>query len=171
MTRYQYSIILRSCSIAGFLLAVPTVAQASEELTLFSDHSTVVNLQRRPATVVVGNPSIADVTLDGERLFLHGRGYGSTNVMVLDDKGHMIGDYEVNVTLQEANSATVFKSGARQTYNCIADCQPVLTVGDQHKPHFDDLSADIQAKANVALSQKSGEQPSIPVAIPPPITQ
>ena len=60
---------------------------------LTSDQSQLVKLADVPATVVVGNPSIADVTTDGRRLFFHPRGYGVTNVLVLDADGKKLGDY------------------------------------------------------------------------------
>lgn len=146
-------------------------AQAGEELIIRSDHSTLITLPARPATVVVGNPSIADVTLDGERLLMHGRGFGNTNVTILDDGGRVIADYEVYVTLQEANSATIFKGGSRQSYSCAGDCQPVLTVGDNYKPHFENLSDEIKTKTKISRDQTGGDEAANPVIVPAPLTQ
>lgn len=173
MARNVYFRILLACSPAGPLLALlaGTPAVASEDLTIYSDHSTLITLPKRPATVIVGNPSIADVTLDGERLFLHGRGFGNTNVTILDATGHAIGDYEIFVTLPEANSASVFKSGARQTYSCAGDCQPVLTVGDLYKPHYENLAEAMKTKSKISRDQTGGNETSAPVIMPAPISQ
>lgn len=168
-----YSEILRGGMIAwaGLMLLATQPAEAGENITLYSAHSTLVNLSKRPGTVVVGDPSIADVTLDGERLFLHGRGFGNTNVTILDESGHTIADYEVYVTLQEANAASVFKGGARQSFSCVSDCQPTLTVGDLYTPHFKNLVSAITAKTAISRNQKGGDEAITPVVTPAPLTQ
>lgn len=155
---------------ALFMLAgLPAFAR--EELILYSDHSTLITLPRLPGTVVVGNPSIADVTLDGDRLLLHGRNFGNTSLTILDQAGAMMRDYAINVTLLEANSAMVFKNGARVTYNCSPNCQPMLTVGDLYKPHFDNLSDAINEKTEISSGQPTTKTPSNQVIIPAPLTE
>ena len=57
------------------------VAEAGQPVTVFTDHSRVFDLGRAPATIVVGNPSIADVTISGTQILLHARSYGTTNVI------------------------------------------------------------------------------------------
>ncbi len=173
MSTHKYFEILGPGVIAGlaFLSVTALPASAREDLTIYSDHSTIIALPKRPGTVVVGNPSIADVTLDGQRLLLHGRGFGNTNVTILDEGGQTILDYEVFVTLSEANAATVFKAGGRQSYSCAGDCQPVLTVGDTFKPHFSDLAEAISTKTNISRDQKVGDAPGGLVVMPPPLTQ
>ena len=173
MRKNLYLNILAMAAITGTTLlygpAFP--ALASEELVIQSDHSKLIVLPRRPATVVVGNPSIADVTLDGERLLLHGRGFGNTNVTVLDDTGKPIEDYEVFVSLDEAKGATVFKNGARHSYSCAGDCQPVLTVGDQQKPYYENLSEQIRTKTRISRDQVGGDEAGGQVIMPAPLTQ
>lgn len=173
MQKNLYLNILAIATITGtaLLFGPAFPALASEELVIQSDHSKLIVLPQRPATVVVGNPSIADVTLDGERLLLHGRGFGNTNVTILDDNGQPIEDYEVYVSLNEANSATVFKNGARHSYSCAGDCQPVLTVGDQHKPYFENLAEQIKTKTRISRDQGGGDETGGQVIMPAPLTQ
>ena len=45
------------------LLGSAAVAEAGERLTVYTDHSRILNVERAPGTVIVGNPSIADVTI------------------------------------------------------------------------------------------------------------
>lgn len=173
MLQTQYRDILRHCVIAILALIVSATlpARAGEVLNIYIDHSKLIALPKRPATVIVGNPSIADVTLDGDRLFLHGRGFGNTNLAILDDEGRAIGDYEIYVELQEANSATVFKNGARQSYSCAGDCQPTLTVGDLYTPHFQNLADSIRAKIEISRDEKGSNQTAPPIMVPAPLTQ
>ena len=84
----------------GLLGSMP-LAQAKEELTVSADHSQIVRMERAPGTIVVGNPSIADVTIQGNQLFIHGRGFGKTNVIVLDEAGNPLAEYAVNVQLED----------------------------------------------------------------------
>ncbi len=173
MLKIFYYEILR-CSVmaasALFLLAgLPAFAR--EELILYSDHSKLITLPRLPGTVVVGNPSIADVTLDGDRLLLHGRNFGNTSLTILDQTGAMMRDYEINVTLLETNSAMVFKNGARVSYTCTPNCQPTLTVGDLYTPHFDDLADAINEKTEIASGQPSTGAPRNQVVLPAPLTE
>ncbi len=146
-------------------------AFASEDLTIYSDHSAIVTLPKLPGTVVVGNPSIADVTLDGNRLLLHGRNFGNTSITILDQDGATMRDYEVYVTLLETNSAMVFKNGARETYSCNPNCQPMLTVGDALNPHFDNLSGEIERKTAISRNQPATRQPAAQMIVPAPLAE
>lgn len=173
MLRILYFEILRRSVVVAFALilldGVPAFAR--EELTLYSDHSAILTLPKPPGTIVVGNPSIADVTLDGDRVLLHGRNFGNTNVTILDQSGTILRDYDIYVTLQEANIATVFKNGGRASYSCTPNCQPMLTVGDMFKPHFSELSDAIKKKTTISTGQPtSGEAPQ-QVIIPAPLTE
>lgn len=173
MQKDMYSRIFRMLAVAGaaVLLGPAWPASASQDLVIRSDHSKLISLPRRPATVIVGNPSIADVTLDGDRLLLHGRGFGSTNVTILDEDGRPIEDYEVYVSLDEAYGATVFKNGARHSYSCAGDCQPVLTVGDQQKPYYENLADQMKTKARISRDQVGGDETGGQVIMPAPLTQ
>ena len=58
-----------------------------------------MKLPDRVATIVIGNPLIADATLQsGGILVLTGKGYGSTNLLALDRAGKVVMDKTVRVT-------------------------------------------------------------------------
>ena len=97
---------------AAALLATAAAALAGEPVTARLDHSQIFTLARTPTTVVVGNPSIADVTLEGNNLYLHARAFGETNVLVLDDLGKQLANYDVTVETGGDNGVYVFKAGA-----------------------------------------------------------
>ncbi len=109
-------------------LALP--AAAAEELMVLSDETQTIQLEQAPHTVVVGNPSIADVTLDGRLLLLHGRGFGRTNVILFDAEGRQLREFKVNVATEDPYGVAIFRAGKRQTLSCKGDCQPTLQVGD-----------------------------------------
>jgi hypothetical protein len=81
--------------------------------------------------VVIGNPGVADVTIqDPQTLVLTGKSYGETNMVVLDRKGNPIADTMVEVIESQANVVTVFNAGARSTMSCMPACSPMVMLGD-----------------------------------------
>lgn len=56
----------------------------------------MVKLTSLAATVVVGNPEIADVAMqDGTTAFVTGKGFGTTNVIAMDAEGRQIASFRV----------------------------------------------------------------------------
>lgn len=110
--------------LAALMLAGIGPARAANEILLTADQTRIFPLTETPATVVVGNPDVADVTLKGKSLFLYPRGFGQTNLILLDAEGKPIGDYVLRVAADDAYSMNRFSPGLRQTFSCRKDCQP-----------------------------------------------
>lgn len=140
--------------------ASSSLALAAEEIQVLSDQSQIIKLDKAPGTIVVGNPSIADVTIQGSSLFLHGRAFGKTNLIILDDGGNVMAEYNVNVNSIDENAVTVFKAGAggmvQATYTCKIDCEAALHIGDDVATFQNTLSMQ-KGKLGIAQGQKSGE--------------
>mgnify|MGYP003381850505 CR=1 FL=1 len=148
--------------LAGLaILGAAVPAHAGEPLIVYTDHSRILTVPRTPGTVIVGNPSIADVTIQGEQVFLHARSYGTTNVIILDDQGNQLGDYDVIVQTNNANDVYVFRAGASSTYICAPDCEATLKVGDT-PGFFDGVAKQQQKRTSIALGQKDGESAAPP---------
>jgi len=133
-------------------------AQAEAPLSVAVDHSQMTLLTSDPGTVILGNPSIADVSLNGRQLFIHGRSSGETNLMVFDQGGNKIIDYAVSVTQDGANSVILFAgTGAgtsRLSYVCAPNCDRAMIVGD-NSTAFSDLVTNNQMKNGFAQGVKS----------------
>ena len=139
------------------LLGNAAIAQAGEPITVYTDNSRILNVDRPPGTVIVGNPSIADITIQGNQVFLHARSYGTTNVIIMDENGNSLADYDVTVQTGGDDNVFVFKAGVvKQTYLCAPDCETILHIGDD-KDYFKEVASQQQSKVNIALGQKSGE--------------
>ena len=80
-------------------------------------------LPDRVATIVIGNPLIADATLqNGGILVLTGKGYGSTNLLALDRQGQVLMSKTVRVTGPSADHLVVVYRGIdRESYSCPPD--------------------------------------------------
>ena len=115
--------------LAGALFA--TAAQA-ETVTVNVDQATVLKLPDKVATIVIGNPLIADASLQsGGLLVVTGKGYGGTNLVALDRDGRVVMDKYVQVLGPSGdNLVVVYKGAERESYSCAPQCEPRITLGD-----------------------------------------
>lgn len=137
------------------------IALAGEPITVQLDHSRILSVARPPATVIIGNPSIADVTIQGDKVLLHARGYGMTNVIILDDAGNNLAEYDVSVQTGGDNLVKVFKAGYSYAYVCAPDCETVIHVGDD-PGYFSTIAKQHEKRNGIALGQKDGEAKGAP---------
>ncbi|MEM1378399.1 MAG: pilus assembly protein N-terminal domain-containing protein, partial [Pseudomonadota bacterium] len=77
----------------------PVMAEtADDEIILSLNYARVIKLSRPAATVIVGNPEIADATVgDPQTIVLTGQGFGRTNLVILDETGAPIFDESIAV--------------------------------------------------------------------------
>ena len=135
---------LRICGLAGVvllsaqMLQMGGVASAAEVIAVETDRSIMMNLPASPGAIVIGNPSIADVSVNGDKIFLHGRGFGQTNLIVLDLDGKKIMDYDLVVRNSADSVVAVYSPGGfynsdgptRRSYTCLPNCEAQFQVGD-----------------------------------------
>lgn len=149
--------------LAPFALVAPAAAQT---VTVPANHTGLVRLPQDAATIVVGNPAIADAMLQGPRtLFVSGRVYGQTNLIALNADGQVIMATDISVTLSDRSHVQVVRAGgegpARQyTYVCQPVCQAVLSIGDEHQGYF--LPTNEQRNAVTGSAQASADDASAP---------
>jgi Flp pilus assembly secretin CpaC len=151
-------------AIALGLLLVPPAgsARAAESITVLVDQAKLIKLPEKVATIVVGNPLIADVSLQpGGTMVVTGRGYGSTNVVVLDRQGTVLVDRMVQVEGAIHKLVTVYRGVERESYSCTPDCQRRVTLGDS-QAYFTAVLAQggaltSQAAPGAQTPQASGE--------------
>ena len=154
-------------SILALLVATGTArADApanATPVTVEVDQSQLVMLTTDPATVVVGNPSIADISLNGKQMFLHGHSFGETNIMVFDASGNKIINYYVSVAHHTDNQVTIFAASARHldgidryTYTCAPNCEGNMMVGDS-STFFGTTMGNSQAKYKFATGSLTAD--------------
>jgi hypothetical protein len=123
--RHQFKTLLVLCG----LVIAPNLALA-DVISVVLDQAKLLRLPDRVSTIIIGNPSIADGTLQsGGILVVTGKVYGSTNLMVLDSKGTVIAEHTITVTAP-TNGVTVFRGADRETLSCAPNCQRTLVPGD-----------------------------------------
>lgn len=144
------------------LMASPVSAQnmqgtpntvSSDGVVVQIDHAKIVRLPEKVQTVVVGNPIIADVTVQKNGiLVITGKSYGVTNLIALDNAGGML--VETNVRVQASNNSmvTVHRGVERETYSCSPTCQPSLLLGDAQR-YFSDVSGQATQRNSLATQK------------------
>lgn len=111
--------------------AFATRAFSQDQLDIVLDQARLVRVPERVATIVIGNPLIADASIQaGGVMVLTGKGYGATNLIALDRRGNALMEKLVHVHGPEGNIVVVYKGVNRETYNCAPNCQPHITPGD-----------------------------------------
>jgi hypothetical protein len=119
--------------MAWALFAIAGAPAQADTVTVQVDSAHLMKLPERVATIVIGNPLIADATLqNGGVLVLTGKGYGSTNLLALDRQGHVLMNKTVRVTGPAGDHLVVVYRGVnRETYSCVRECEPRITLGDE----------------------------------------
>ena len=128
--RFRTSFILSAAALSASLTMAAPDASAAQVLTLETDQSQMVILPALPGSVVIGNPTIADATVEGTKLFIHGRGFGTTNLLILDLSGNEMASFDVSIAHLTPNTVALFKGSQRESYNCAPLCESELQIGD-----------------------------------------
>jgi Flp pilus assembly secretin CpaC len=140
-----FMILIRRARIAttlALIAAALPAASAEEVMNVFLDQARIAKIPERATTMVVGNPLIADVTIQaGGTMVVTGKGYGITNLIALDRAGNVLLDQLVQVK-SPTNNVVVYRGVARESYSCAPDCEPRITLGDSPE-HFESVLNEI----------------------------
>jgi Pilus formation protein N terminal region len=108
----------------ALVFASLATAAAAAPLTVAIDHSTRLNIAGAASSVVVGNPAVADVTVvDSHTVFISGRGYGETDLVVLDPVGRTLYSGEVLVGGVNDGRVSVYRGADRTDLACAPGCE------------------------------------------------
>ena len=116
--------------VAGLWTQTP--ARADEVVSINVDQAQLLNLPDRVATIIIGNPLIADATVQGGGiLVVTGKGYGMTSLLALDRNGRVLMSRMVEVRgAGTSDVVTVYKGIERESYSCAPNCERRITLGD-----------------------------------------
>lgn len=126
------SIWFRSVLVGLLLLPAHAMAEiVTDAIQVSVDQAKLIKLPEKIATLVVGNPLIADVTMQaGGVMVVTGKGYGATNVIAMDRKGEVLIDRVINVEGPTDKVVTIYRGVDRESYSCMPICQRRVTLGD-----------------------------------------
>lgn len=127
---FALMIALATIATAGM---IPAYAADEGSISVNVNMARVLRINAPAATVIIGNPGVADVTIqDPQTLILTGKSYGQTNLIVLDNRGEPVADTMIQVVQQQAGVMTVYQGLNRTTLSCAPTCQPTVMLGDQN---------------------------------------
>jgi hypothetical protein len=156
-------------AVAALLAADPAGAAADvapdsidpNYVNVTLDQATLIKLPERAATVVIGNPLIADIAIQpGGLVVVTGNSYGVTNMVALDRVGAVLMEKFIDVRGPLERSALVVYNGARRvTYYCAPECLPRIMLGDTPVA-FDSPSPLTEALGRTGAAQSLSQPPS-----------
>lgn len=137
-----------------------STAAAAGDLVVRYDQSSLLRLPRNVGEVIIGNPSIADVSVQGgNMLVVTGKTFGITNVIALDSERNVIQDQRIVVQRDDNSVVNLVKGGSRQSFSCTPHCSPTMTIGDE-TGFFDMISrhASVKTKFSESSDSSGGQQ-------------
>ena len=158
MTRGLASVVLAGALLLGGapIGVYGTMPAGAADLVVNIDEASIHRLMSEAATIVVGNPAIADVSVqNGSMLLVMGKNPGHTNIIALDRKGGEIENVIVHVRNAGTRQVTLHLGSDRVSYNCAPKCDRILTVSDADAP-FETQQKQISGKT--AVSQGTADQ-------------
>ena len=114
-------------------IAADPVQESSvrETVTVHVDQAKLLKLPERTATLVVGNPLIADAVVQPSGVVvITAKSYGMTNLVALDRTGTALAEYPIQVVGPSDAVVLVYRGIERETYSCAPNCERRITIGD-----------------------------------------
>ena len=144
--RWSAWAFMRAAILVAPIMTGPV--HAADTIKVELDRAAITRLPPHVATVVIGNPLIADVAIQsGGLVVVTGKGYGSTNMIVLDRAGTVLMERSIVVRGPDAHTVSVYRGVERETFSCAPNCERRITLGD---------SADYFSKTMTQSSARTG---------------
>jgi Flp pilus assembly secretin CpaC len=122
-------------------------------VSVMIDHAKVIRLPDGTQTVIVGNPMIADITVQRNGIaVVTGKSYGVTNLLALDGSGAMLAESFLSVQASTESVVVVQRGFERESYSCTPNCQPAILLGDSNK-YFSEVGGQAGARNGMATQR------------------
>jgi Flp pilus assembly secretin CpaC len=153
--RYAVTPIM-TFALAG-LAASALFSVARADIQVEVNFAQLYELPQDVSTIVIGNPAIADVTIQRSGIaVVTGKAYGTTNMIVLNPAGKVISEQQITVKPRDEGTVTVQRALERETLICppSSTCERTIKVGDA-PANFDAATGQASALSNMAGSQQN----------------
>ncbi len=135
-------------AVAFFMALAP--AAAADPFSVKVDQTVTLRLTSAANSVVIGNATVADVSVaDARTLLITGKAFGSTNLTVLDRAGNTIYTNQLVVGGEPEDGMTIIRAGGTYSYSCVDKCRATPMVGDAPN-HFTDVMTTVTGKEATA---------------------
>jgi hypothetical protein len=125
--------------LALLLGATTAKAAESDPMVVFLDHAELLRLTVAATRVIIGNPALAEVTVESPRLVsIFGKSAGETNLIILDGQDHALVARPLRITQGSNGAVAVHVPGrdgpAERLYSCVdGRCLRVRSGDDNGK--------------------------------------
>lgn len=131
------SILLRAIASVLGVLVFAGIAHA-RDIRVTLDAAAPLRLSAPADGIAIGNPAIAAVSVQNDRLlFVTGRAYGTTNLIVVAGDGRVVYSGRVIVQPDETNTVMLTRGGqttATERLECTPLCRPRPDGADRPTP-------------------------------------
>lgn len=116
---------------AFVVLAASADFARANDIRVALDQAVPIRLAQPAQGVAIGNPSIAGVSVQNDRfLFVTGRSYGTTNLVVVGEEGRVLYSGRVTVMPDETNVVMVTRGAQTARLECTPLCRARPDIGD-----------------------------------------
>lgn len=150
MRRHAFGSIGAALLLAGLFAQSGALAATQDMVMVNVDKARVARIPDKTQTLIIGQPGIADVTMlrNSGMGIITGKSFGETNLIALDSKGNLLGEWTVRVGAEKAD--LLVQNGLnRESYICEPLCLPTVDLADAKSVANDRAAA---ASAHTAFS-------------------
>lgn len=134
--------------------ALTSITARANELIVKYDQSQLLRIARPVSEIIIGNPTIADVSVQSKKLLVvTGKSFGKTNMILLDSEQNVIQENKIIVLQDQSQVVNLRRGVARESYNCAPRCNPTITVADE-QTYFKKAAENAELK--IKLSESGG---------------
>ena len=152
-----------SCLLVVGALGIALTSARAEQLDIVLDRAQVFKIPENSKTLILGNPTIADVSIIQRGLMVvTGKAFGLTNLVTLDADGKQLANTMVRVTASTEQMVTVTRAMENETLHCpdAGVCSNTVTLGDSDLS-FGKISGQVPRRQGLAAQ---GIAPTAPAA-------
>lgn len=154
-SKFAWRCAVNVCLASATLLMASGLAHATDLIVRY-DQSQLLRLPRAISQIIVGNPSIADASVQASNLLVvTGKTFGVTNIIALDKQGNVIQDQRVIVQRDTRRMVHLHKGSQRQSFTCAPDCTPTVTIGDDTE-FFKMIAEHAEKKTTFSANESDG---------------
>lgn len=156
MKTFAHRVLAAALALTG-TAGILTASASANDLIVKYDQSQLIRLPRPVADIIIGNASIADVTVKSSNLMIvTGKSFGVTNIIALDADKNIIQDQRIIVQRDEVATVNLHAGSSRRSYNCSPQCNPSITVGDD-KEYINLVASTTSQKLRVSENGSTGD--------------
>jgi Pilus formation protein N terminal region len=144
-------ILIAALVAVSFAAAAP--GARAKDMSVAIDQAEAIHLPADAKGVVVGNSSIIGVSVQNNRLlFVTGRSYGATNMIVVGEGGRTLYRSRVTVVADERNAVLMNRGGWTVRYDCAPECRRRPDISEDPN-QFNQTTEQITKRAGQAKGE------------------